>query len=308
MKILILLSTYNGQKYIREQLDSLYNQKGVDIHILVRDDGSKDNTVEILKEYQQRYGKMTIHTEENIGPAKSFHTLMKYAYKEHTHFDYYSFCDQDDVWLEDKLFTATQLLSANNGDLYYCNATITDQELNKVEELGVVHNLSLQYLMFRQPALGCTQVMTSIYFRLCAHMSIQYINKKPFHIELHDAWTMWISQMTGAKVIIDDDAHMLYRQHNNNVTTYKKDNLFQKIRRVASRAHKHSGAFYENLSIIHKLLNDKITPNASFVIGKMLTYKNTPFETLKFAFYMQKHFREPAIKFMVIYYIINRLY
>lgn len=306
--VLIMLSTYNGEKFLREQLDSLYQQKDVDIHVLVRDDGSKDNTVEILKEYQHKYGKMTIRSDENIGAAMSFYTLMSYAYREYPNYDYYAFSDQDDVWLEDKLFIATQQLSENNGDLYYCNAIITDSNLNKIKNLGVKHNLSLQYLMFRQPALGCTQVMTKNYFSFCTKLFKDYYNENPPLIRLHDVWTMWISQMIGVKVIVDDDAHILYRQHGNNVTTHIKESVLQKMRRVSKRSRKHKGNTYSNLKIIGELIQSQLTSNAKDALNRMYDYKSSILKTLSFAFYMQKYFKSISIKAMVIYIIIYRLY
>ena len=306
--VLIMLSTYNGQRYIREQLDSLYQQKDIDFHILVRDDGSKDNTVEILKDYQKKYGKMTIHVDENMGAAMSFHTLMSYAYKDFSNFDFYAFSDQDDVWLEDKLYTATEQLSTNNGDLYYCNAIVTDADLNKISYLGCKQDLSLQYLMFRQPALGCTQVMTKQYFSFCTELFQDYVQKTPPLIELHDVWTMWISQMIGAKVIVDDDAHMLYRQHGNNVTTHNREGVLQKMRRGSKRNRKHKGCAYSNLKIIGELLQNQLTPNAKDVLNRMYDYKSSILKTLSFAFYMQKYFKSLSIKAMVIYRIIYRLY
>ncbi len=307
-KILILLSTYNGHKYIREQLDSLYSQKDVNIHILVRDDGSKDDTIEILKGYQHKYGKMTIYAEENVGAAMSFHRLMAYAYADFPNYDYYAFSDQDDVWLEEKLSVAVSQLAKNQGDIYYCNAYITDANLNKIAELGVVRNLCLQYLMFRQPALGCTQVMTYQYFSFCTQLFRDYIHKNPPLIELHDVWTMLISQMIGVKVIVDDNAHILYRQHTNNVTSHKKENVMQKLRRVSKRAHKHKGYAYSNLRIIGELLKNQLASNALDVLNRMYEYKNSILKTISFALYMQGYFKSLSIKAMVIYRIIYRLY
>ena len=102
-KVLILVSTYNGEKYLPEQLDSLYAQEGVDIHILVRDDGSKDNTIGILKNYQGSKGKMTIIEGENIGAGQSFLALINEATTNYPDYDYYAFCDQDDVWYGNKV-------------------------------------------------------------------------------------------------------------------------------------------------------------------------------------------------------------
>ena len=102
--ILILLTTYNSRKYIREQLDSLYAQQDVRIDILVRDDCSTDDTLELLRDYKEKNGKMTILPASNAGAAYSFHILAHYALTEMQKFDYYSFCDRDDVWLKNKLY------------------------------------------------------------------------------------------------------------------------------------------------------------------------------------------------------------
>ena len=95
-KVLILLSTYNGERYIKEQIESLLKQENVKVSILVRDDGSTDGTINILNEYQKQ-GKLKWYTGENLKPAKSFMNLVENA----PEYEYYAFCDQDDVWLKD---------------------------------------------------------------------------------------------------------------------------------------------------------------------------------------------------------------
>lgn len=102
----VLMSTYNGAKYIREQIDSILNQKDVNVELLIRDDGSSDNTAEICKEYQKKNTNIRFYQGENIGVGKSFMELLKKAPEA----DYYSFSDQDDVWLEDKLSRAVKMI------------------------------------------------------------------------------------------------------------------------------------------------------------------------------------------------------
>ncbi|WP_417573239.1 glycosyltransferase [Phocaeicola sp.] len=306
--ILIMLSTYNGNKYIREQLDSLYSQKDVEIHILVRDDGSKDDTVEILKEYRQKYGKMTIYRDKNVGAAMSFHILMKYAYNDFSNYNYYAFSDQDDVWLDNKLSVAIKMLLGKEKALYYCNAFVTDSDLNITSVLGCESNLSIQYLLFKQPALGCTQVLTNSFFKFCVEAFEEYIKHNPMFVELHDVWTMWLSNLIGVEVIVDDTPRILYRQHDNNVTFHKKENLFYKIRRVAKRAKKHRGCGYSNMQILKTVLQDKLTPNSIEMFKRMIEYKESFIKALSFAFYMQKYFSSFAIKGMVMYRILKRLY
>ena len=93
--VAVLMSTYNGENYIKEQIESIFNQKGVIVKLYVRDDGSKDRTLEILKDYNVNLEKGT-----NIGYIKSFMWLIKNV----PFADYYALADQDDVWDEDKLY------------------------------------------------------------------------------------------------------------------------------------------------------------------------------------------------------------
>lgn len=307
-KVLIMLSTYNGEKFLREQLDSIYAQEGVEIHILVRDDGSKDSTIDILSEYQQKFGNMTIHADENVGAAMSFHYLMAYAYEGFLNYDYFAFSDQDDVWFDDKLSVAVKQLSGGSGDIYYCNALVTDANLNKMAKLGCEHNLSFQYLMFRQPALGCTQVMTKGYFKFCTEVFKRYLNENPPYIYLHDVWTMWISQMVGANVIVDNDCYILYRQHGNNVTSHKAEAIWLKIIRVLKRAKKRKGYASINFKILSRLLDKDLVPEVADVLIRLNEYKKTLAKTCSFAFYMQGYFKSYSIKAKVMFLILCRLY
>ena len=105
-RVSVLMSTYNGEKYLHEQINSILGQQGVEIHLLIRDDGSSDGTVEICKEYAKKYNQITFYQGENLGVGKSFLDLLKHAPDA----DYYSFADQDDVWLEDKIIRAVTMI------------------------------------------------------------------------------------------------------------------------------------------------------------------------------------------------------
>ena len=100
-KVLILLSTYNGTKYIREQIDSIINQQGILPRLLVRDDGSSDNTIDILQEYKKEYSWLfeDVIIGKNVGSTASFCELMKLAFEVYgNQYEYYAFADQDDSW------------------------------------------------------------------------------------------------------------------------------------------------------------------------------------------------------------------
>ena len=106
-RIQILMSTYNGEKYLKEQLDSFVNLDNFEeVKVLIRDDGSTDSTLEILDEYRLKYG-FEIIKGINIGLNKSMMNLFKECDME---CDYFAYSDQDDVWLSDKLIIASNML------------------------------------------------------------------------------------------------------------------------------------------------------------------------------------------------------
>ena len=125
----VLISTYNGEKYIGEQIDSILRQSYPHIQIYVRDDGSSDSTVEILRGYEAR-GQIHVLTGENVGYGRSFGKLLQYAEEG----DYWAFCDQDDVWLRDKVKWAVEWLDEQPDDVpaLFGNAyELTDETLGK---------------------------------------------------------------------------------------------------------------------------------------------------------------------------------
>ena len=128
-KVQILMSTYNGEDYIREQLDSILAQSYPDVDILIRDDGSKDDTFVILKEYEERHSNIKAFQGENLGINKSFFELLKKSQG-----DYIGFCDQDDYWLPEKIEKAVQQLERMTGPALYCGAkTLVNENLEKLE-------------------------------------------------------------------------------------------------------------------------------------------------------------------------------
>ena len=92
------MSTYNGEAFVAEQLESIINQTYKNIEIVIRDDGSSDNTVGIIKEYQKKYNNIKLYEGKNVGFVKSFFELLSLAKA-----DYYSYADQDDVWIDNNL-------------------------------------------------------------------------------------------------------------------------------------------------------------------------------------------------------------
>lgn len=206
-KVCVLLSTYNGEKYIKEQLESLYSQDGVSLSLLVRDDGSVDSTCAVL-DAEQAAGRLVWYTGKNLKPAFSFWNLLQKAPDA----PFYAFCDQDDVWDNDKLKVAVDKL-ASAGDapaLYFCQTRLVDASLNEIESVKISPLLTYDEALIYHFVTGCTMVINSA-------MREVLLRYTPEFIRMHDIWIYNVAQAVGAKVFFDSIPHISYRQHGGNV-------------------------------------------------------------------------------------------
>lgn len=202
------MSTYNGGRYLCQQIDSILGQEGVKVHLLVRDDGSTDNTLDILESYAKKR-LLKWYQGENLKSARSFLKLLKDSDK----CDYYAFADQDDYWERDKLKIAVEQLQDYGEEtcaLYLAQPQAADQELTPLPTTQFKPlNTFGESLVYRF-AMGCTMVMNNKLREVILSHEQQY----PC---MHDIWIYTIAHAIGAKVIWDDVPHTLNRQHGNNV-------------------------------------------------------------------------------------------
>lgn len=227
MKTIVLMSTYNGEKYLREQLDSLLNQDLRPTKILIRDDGSRDDTVNLLEDYASQYNFIDYYCGKNIGPAKSFFDLINKT----EGYDYYALCDQDDVWFEDKLSTAVNMLEKEDKNiplLYAGRFILTDEKLNRLKsDISELYSFNdFAHSLIYHTAPGCTFV-----FNEAARKQIAKYDVNKEYCVIHDAIIHKVVAMFG-KMILDFEPHMYYRQHKNNVyglTAQKTVEFFHRI-------------------------------------------------------------------------------
>ena len=213
--VCILMSTYNGEKYLEEQLESLVRQERVEMRILVRDDGSKDTTCDILNKWQEK-GLLTWYTDENKGPAQSFMDLIYKAPEA----DYYAFCDQDDVWLPDKLKVAIEKLEAlpdiaTVPAMYFSTQMLVDADLNELGVNQIDYNFTFGESLLRNPAGGCTTVLNRV-------LREELAAYHPDFVSMHDSWAYRVCLAIGGHAVYDPVPHILYRQHGHNVVGGKK--------------------------------------------------------------------------------------
>lgn len=207
--VLVIMASYNGEKYIEEQLQSLLGQKDVSVSILVRDDGSKDTTRDILDRYQKD-GLLKWYTGEHLNVQKGFFDLMKKAVDYDC--DYIAFCDQDDVWDEDKLSVAVEALSEFDSEapaLYYCGQRLVDKDCNFLSDHILNRNRTLKTRFVLSDFAGCTGVFNKALLK-------EALSFDPEYMLMHDTWILKICLCLGGNVVVDPEPHMSYRQHGKN--------------------------------------------------------------------------------------------
>lgn len=257
-KIGVLLSAYNGEKYITQQVQSIMKQNNAsNITLLIRNDGSTDHTSQILNGLKEKYSNLIVMEGKNIGLIASFFKLLETAVKEYD-FDYYSFSDQDDYWLEDKLERAVKFLQANNQDipiLYGCRSKVVDENLKPT---GFSTQAQLQDITFYNTAIqniviGHNQVLNK-------KMAQVLIDHKPDFKQLYsqDLWVTNVAAVMG-KILFDNTAHTFYRMHGKNELGYGKSKI-DRIKGHLKRLHKNeSKKMAYQLNYFTKLFKNYLT-------------------------------------------------
>ncbi len=206
-KVQILMSTYNGEEYIREQMDSILAQNYPDVDILIRDDGSSDDTFVILKEYEEMHQNIRAYQGENIGVNKSFFELLR---SSNTEAAYIGFCDQDDYWLPEKIEKAVEQLERMEGPALYCGAkTLVDENLERLKSQQNPHvTPGFGNAVIESICSGCTTLMN----RELADIIIRRLPEDVVH---HDWWCYMAASYLGS-MYYDEKSYIYYRQHGGN--------------------------------------------------------------------------------------------
>lgn len=209
--VAILVSTYNGEKYIKEQLDSILNQTYQNIHIYVRDDGSTDSTIAILKEYEQN-PKIQVCYGKNIGFVKSFFALLEMDKEA----QYYAFSDQDDVWEKEKIEKQVNKIQKEEEEKGGATACFTNYDYYD-------SNLTLQQKRkapdvkpsFRNSMVDCIAMGMNLMINRETRDKI--VSNVPKFCYGHDSWVYMICSEFGSMVEIKEPL-VRYRRHDQTVS------------------------------------------------------------------------------------------
>lgn len=270
MSIAVLLSSFNGEKYIDEQIRSILNQKiSLPLNLFVRDDSSTDKTLTILKAYEDKK-EISVYSGENLGPAKSFMALLHNTGKN----DYYAFSDQDDVWKENRLNRAIdQLRNITGPALYFSNAELVDEKLDSLGRNVYKKKpcTNLETVSCFGGLLGCTMVFNNDLAEIVKS------RKSPETMIMHDCFIALLCLSIGGRIIYDEEPTVMYRQHGNNVIGVKHT-VFEKVKdRIAGAFTKQSISVADQAQTVLNIYGDLVSqPNIEW-LKKVSKYRTSIF-------------------------------
>ncbi len=283
--VAIMLSTYNGEEYLDEQLKSIYEQTYKSIKLYVRDDGSNDNTLQIIDKWSAKMDITVIESEMNVGPAKSFLEIVKKV-GEHA---VYAFCDQDDIWDNDKVEIAMKRLTQSSEvpTLYFSNSRLIN---NVGEVIAETTHLEAPIITFESEVVcgycpGCAMFFNRTLLEL--------VNAENYSsVPMHDTLFVLTALAVG-NVIYDKIPRFSRRMHAHNVVGKKGKNFLGKIKQTVSTwfvnskkcpLNQFAYELYDNLKVIGDLnLNEsellKLIDYKKGIKNKLVIYKSAAYTT-----------------------------
>lgn len=241
MRVQVLLSTYNGAEFLAPQLESILSQHDAAVSILIRDDGSRDRTLEVIRAFMRDGADIRLIEGSNVGVVRSFFALIDAADDTCALF---AFCDQDDVWLPDKLSTAARLIGERAEPSVFASPVwITDDGHRRLGQTSVPPRpLTLGNALVQNRLIGCTTVFNAPLLRL--------IRQHPpdlARVYMHD-WWVYLTAGAFGSVVFHDVPTVLYRQHASNVVGMKSDGIPARLARFRKNARdcsRQAGAFLD---------------------------------------------------------------
>lgn len=265
------MSAYNGSKYIKAQLDSIFRQKDVDVTCYIRNDGSTDNTANVLNDFTPphhiEYGALVINDGDNVGWEKSFLLALQEAPKG----DYYAFADQDDIWFEDKLASGIGMLEAQDNNnvplMYHCNKISTDENMKPLRHQvrRTPKPLNRQNAMIQEYAQGCSIILNEA----ARQLVLRHLPKEKI---AHDFWCGLLCYLVG-EVIYDNRPHFYHISHRNNASG--EGHTIGSWRKRLSKYFTHDFIYYLPIADLVQGYGDMLSEGDKRFINKLKTYKQS---------------------------------
>lgn len=261
--IRIMMATYNGEKYLREQIESIINQTYNNWNLIIQDDGSEDGTWAILEMFTQNDPRIAIRhsPESKHGAYYNFHSICNQEKQFGDSYDYYMFCDQDDIWDADKIEKMVKAFNDDNrtsplliyGDMRVMNAEKMIVIDSAVKEQGLFYKNAAS-LFFSHIIYGCNLMMNK-----AAFYAVPLIDTKQDIISILSHDNLY-AKFAGSKgeVRYLDTSLMTYRRHGGNVTSkhqygFGMKRILQRLSKLDDLAKDHARTYKQSLYVINLL-------------------------------------------------------
>lgn len=271
----ILLSTFNGSRFLPELLASVLAQDYPDLSLSVRDDGSTDGTLELVERLLEARDGARVSSGANIGAARSFFMLLSSVDPAAA---YAAFCDQDDVWLPGKLSSAVAALEAVRGPALYCSAIhLVCEDLSPAGlHRRCVRGPSFANALVENVATGCTIVLN----RPAINLLTRHL---PADLLMHDAWCYLVLAGCG-RVLYDPKPGVLYRLHGSNAVGVANTLWAEWYGRACRHAATgHNRALTTQAAELGRLYGDELSLAAAATLDEFLSSQHTLPERLRYA-------------------------
>ncbi|PLW80815.1 glycosyltransferase family 2 protein [Candidatus Woesearchaeota archaeon] len=263
----IAMTTYNGEKYLKEQLDSIFNQSYKNLEVIVCDDCSNDKTVEILEEYSKNFGLKYFSNENNLGFKKNFEKAISLCTG-----DFIALADQDDIWEKHKI----EILVKNIGvcSLIHSASSLIDENSNFISPLWIKQDnfkYSFEKMIFGNTITGCTT--------LFKRELLKDFSPIPSGEKYHDWWLALLATKNNGITYVNEPL-VKYRQHSSQDTGARVENIVLKIQRIIKDffIKEHSNRYFKSTmqerrleSFLYEKYNS-FTKNEIEIITDALTY------------------------------------
>ncbi len=254
----VLMATYNGAKYLARQLDSILSQSQVNVKIIVGDDRSTDETLDIIENYKNVFEEISVNSSNRLGPAKNFLRLLKQSTSE-----YVAFADQDDIWLNNHLRNSIDRIKECQGPAITYSPTITIDSQSKSLGHEKWPNFTItneRSYLTENFARGCTIVMNSAARNL--------INSREVgDVIMHDWWSLIVVAACG-EVVQGKEVEVMYRIHNNNHIGIQNDFL-SRSRRFFDKGFWHPSPILLQILELERLYGAEMSKDYSELVGNL---------------------------------------
>ncbi|MEY0099047.1 glycosyltransferase [Providencia stuartii] len=276
-KVAVILSSYNGEKYIKEQIDSILAQKNIELDLYIRDDGSTDSTVKIVNEYIKKHNNIFLYAEPNVGVTHSFFKLIELL--ENKMYDYYSLADQDDFWLDYKLYNAINLIDNEIPTLVCDSYYITNEDLVILDSKILKKDYTFSELLIQGVFPGCTMLFN---YKLYSLILDSLKDEHSWLTGIHDNWIVKIAKSFGA-LKTNPIPSIYYRQHSNNAIGNSfsfKRKITNSLKNTITSRKKHS--FLDEIYLFKIVFSSKLSADINSLFEQFINIDSNVISRIKF--------------------------